>query len=150
MARYLNPLVNGFAQWREEEYWLRNYCPMCGAPPAMGKIVRSDSASLRFLSCGCCGTRWRYPRTRCAFCESKDDRTMVVLAIDGENTLQIAYCDSCKGYLKTCTGDGLEAFLLADWTSLHLDVIALDRGLKRYAESRYQMPSFGIPQPLAL
>jgi hypothetical protein len=29
--------------------------------------------------------------------------------------------------------------LLADWTSLHLDVVALDRGLKRLASSLYEL-----------
>jgi hypothetical protein len=29
--------------------------------------------------------------------------------------------------------------LLADWTSLHLDVLARDRGLKRLAASLYEL-----------
>jgi FdhE protein len=29
--------------------------------------------------------------------------------------------------------------LLADWTSLHLDVLAKDRGLKRLADSLYDL-----------
>jgi hypothetical protein len=29
--------------------------------------------------------------------------------------------------------------LLADWTSIHLDIIAQDRGLKRLATSLYQL-----------
>jgi hypothetical protein len=32
-----------------------------------------------------------------------------------------------------------QAFFLADWTSLHLDIIAQDRGLKRLANSLYEL-----------
>ena len=139
MARYLNPLVNAFAAWREEESWLRNYCPTCASPPAMAQILRAEPASLRFLTCGDCGTRWRFPRTRCPFCETEDDHLSATMAIDGEHALQIAFCNGCKGYLKTCSGEQYEPFLLDDWTSLHLDVIAQDHGLKRYAASRYHL-----------
>ena len=34
---------------------------------------------------------------------------------------------------------GGESVLLADWTSLHLDIVARDRGLMRCAESLYQL-----------
>ena len=45
----------------------------------------------------------------------------------------------CSGYLKTYDGEGSESVLLADWASLHLDVIARDRGLKRLAASLYDL-----------
>ena len=46
---------------------------------------------------------------------------------------------SCRGYLKTYNGEGSEAVLLADWSSLHLDIVAQDRGLKRLAASLYEI-----------
>ena len=139
MARYLHQLVGTFGEWREEERWLRNYCPTCGARPAMAQLVGSDPGRLRFLSCGCCATRWRYRRSSCPFCETEDDPCLAVLAIEGEDALRIDYCRSCGGYLKTYTGGGSESVMLADWTSLHLDIMARDRGLKRYAGSLYQL-----------
>jgi FdhE protein len=60
------------------------------------------------------------------------------VAVEGE-ALRIDYCESCRGYLKTYVGDGSEATLLADWTSIHLDFVALDRGLKRSAQSLYEL-----------
>jgi FdhE protein len=138
MARYLTPVVAAFGQWRAEERWLRNYCPTCGASPGMAQLVGSEPARLRLLSCGCCATRWRYRRTGCPFCDIADDQRLSILTIEGEDALRIEYCESCSGYLKTYTGEGSERLLLADWTSLHLDVIARDRGLKRYAASLYQ------------
>jgi FdhE protein len=50
---------------------------------------------------------------------------------------------ACGSYLKTYEGLGREALLLADWTSLHLDVLAQDRGLKRMAASLFGLESGG-------
>jgi FdhE protein len=138
-ARYLRPIVDAFSEWRDEDRWLRNYCPTCGTPPAMGQLVGTDPGRLRLLSCGRCSTRWRYRRTGCPFCENQDDHRLTALAIEGECGLRIDCCEACGGYLKSYIGEGSERVLLADWTSLHLDIVARDRGLKRFAASLYQL-----------
>jgi FdhE protein len=139
LARYLRPLVDAFSSWRDEELWLCGYCPTCGSPPAMAQLVGFDPGRLRLLSCGCCSTRWRYRRIGCPFCEYGDDYRLSALSIEGEAYLRIDYCNSCSAYLKTYVGEGSESLLLADWTSLHLDIIARDRGLKRLANSLYEV-----------
>ena len=139
LVRYLAPVVIAFDAWRNEERWLRKYCPTCGEPPAMAQLVGKDPGRLRKLSCGRCRTRWRYRRTGCPFCDAKDEHRLAVVAVEGEAGLRIDYCDGCSGYLKTYDGEGSESVLLADWTSLHLDVIARDRGLKRLATSLYDL-----------
>lgn len=139
MARYLCRVVNEFGKWRDEERWLRRYCPTCGALPAMAQLVGLDAGRVRFLSCGCCRTRWRYRRTGCLFCENQDDRRLASMFVEGEEDLRIDYCKSCRGYIKTYEGDGNESVLLGDWTSLHLDIIARDRGLNRLAASLYEI-----------
>jgi FdhE protein len=88
LARYLGPVVSAFKSWRDEERWLRNYCPTCGAPPAMARLVGTDSARLRFLSCGRCGTRWRYRRAVYPFCENEDDHRFAVVAVEGEGIVK--------------------------------------------------------------
>ena len=139
LARDLRPVVVAFARWRDEERWLRNYCPTCGETPAMGQLVGKDPGRMRLLACGCCGTRWRYRRTGCPFCERTDDHRLAVVGVEGESGLRLDYCDGCHGYLKTYDGEGSESVLLADWTSLHLDLLARDRGLKRMAASLYEI-----------
>jgi FdhE protein len=139
LARYLHPIVGAFENWRDEERWLRNYCVTCGAPPAMAQLVGTDPGRLRLLSCGRCGTHWRYRRTGCPFCEKEGDHRLTVVAVEGEEGLRIDHCEACGGYLKTYNGEGSESVLLADWTSLHLDFVALDRGLKRLASSLYEL-----------
>ncbi len=105
----------------------------------MAQLVGTDLGRQRFLACGCCKTRWQYRRTRCPFCEDPDDHRLSVLAVEGEGGLRIDYCESCRGYLKTYEGEGSESVLLADWTSIHLDAVATDRGLKRLAGSVYEI-----------
>jgi FdhE protein len=139
LARYLHPIVRAFKSWRDEERWLRNYCVTCGAPPAMAQLVGTDPGRIRLLSCGRCGTHWRYRRTGCPFCEKEGDHRLTVVAVEGEDGLRIDHCEACGGYLKTYNGEGSESVLLADWTSLHLDVVALDRGLNRLALSLYEL-----------
>jgi FdhE protein len=138
MARFLRPVVIAFEEWRDEERWLRRYCPTCGSLPAMAQLVGVDPGSIRRLSCGGCGTRWRYGRTMCPFCEA-DTQRLSAVTVEGEGGLRIDYCESCGGYLKTYVGEGSESVLLADWTSLHLDVVAIDRGLSRQAVSLYDL-----------
>jgi FdhE protein len=140
LARYLAPLVETFGAWRNGERWLRRYCPTCGSAPAMAQLAGVDPARQRLLSCGCCATRWRYRRTQCPFCEN-DVHRLSGIKVDGEAGLRIDHCEACGGYLKTYEGQGQERLLLADWTSLHLDLLAHERGLKRQAASLYDVES---------
>jgi FdhE protein len=138
MARSIAPIVRAFDARRDEERWLRAYCPTCGAPPAMAQLIGSDPARLRLLACGSCTTRWRFHRTACPFCE-RDEQKIAVVTIESEPRLRIDSCEPCRAYLKTYASQGEEAIFLADWTSLHLDVIARDRGLIRRAASLYEI-----------
>jgi FdhE protein len=138
LAASLAPLVADFGAWRDEQAWMRRYCPTCGSLPAMGQLVGVDPGRQRYLSCGCCGTKWRYGRTLCPFCET-DSHKAASVSVEGEHGLRIDHCEACRGYLKTYAGHGGEAVLLADWTSLHLDIAALERGWRRVAASLYDV-----------
>ena len=87
--------------------------------------------------CGCCGTRWQYTRTGCPFCEGGLPAA-VGRGRRGRGRAAHRLLRVLRGYLKTYDGQGNEALLLSDWTSLHLDLIARDRGLKRLAASLYE------------
>ncbi len=134
--RYLRPLRASYEGWRDEEKWLRRYCPICGSGPAMAQLSGADPGRMRRLVCGRCGCRWQFRRTQCPFCEN-DAQQLSVVVVEGEAGLRIDSCKACHGYLKTYDGQGDEEVLLADWTSLHLDVLAADRGLERRAASLY-------------
>ena len=104
----------------------------------MAQLIGLDPGRKRFLACGCCRTRWQYNRTQCPFCEINVNQ-LAVIAVAGESGLRIDHCESCKGYLKTFVGQDDEALFLSDWSSLHLDFLAADRGLKRLAASLYEL-----------
>ncbi len=140
LAWALRPVVDAFAGWRDDERWQRRYCPTCGAGPAMGQIAGTDPARHRLLCCGRCRTRWRWRRTQCPFCEN-DSHRLAGIKVEGEPDLRIDHCTECRGYLKTYVGQGKESLLLADWTSLHLDLLAHERGLERKATSLYDLGS---------
>ena len=137
-ARYLRPVRESYEAWRDEESWLRPYCPLCGSRPAMAQLSGSDPGRKRRLVCGGCDTRWQFRRTQCPFCEH-DSQKLSSVAIQGEGGLRIDWCESCRGYLKTYDGEGEEDVLLADWTSLHVDLVARERGLERMASSLYAL-----------
>ena len=137
MARFLAPVVLAFNAWRDEEKWQRRYCPTCGSLPAMAQLAGEESGRRRLLLCGCCGTRWHFKRTCCPFCEGDAQRLESVI-VEGEAGMRIDHCASCRGYIKTYDGCGHEGVLLSDWSSLHLDLLACDRGLKRLAASLYE------------
>ena len=136
-ARYLRPVVDAYERSGEDERWIRGYCPTCGSAPALAHLAEADASRARRLCCGLCGTRWQYPRTKCPFCE-EDSQKLSILSIEGESGLRIDHCPSCRGYLKTYAGKGDESLLLSEWASLHLDLVAFDRGLKRLAASLYE------------
>lgn len=144
MRRHLAPLVAAFTRWRDDDRWWRRHCPVCGSLPAMAQLVGVDPARRRMLCCGSCGARWQFRRTACPFCEH-DAQRLSIIAIESEAGLRIDWCEACRGYLKTCVGQGDETVLLADWTSLHLDVAAHDRGLQRVAASMYDVESLLSP-----
>jgi FdhE protein len=137
--RVLDPIVRGATE-RDAGRWGRGHCPTCGALPAMAQLVEGDGGRVRLLACGCCATRWRYRRIGCPFCGSEAPDRLEVLELEGEVPLRLDACTECRGYLKTYTDEGDEALFLADWPTLHLDVAAGNRGLRRLGASLYDFP----------
>ncbi|HEX8908577.1 MAG TPA: formate dehydrogenase accessory protein FdhE [Anaeromyxobacteraceae bacterium] len=142
----LAPLLRDYAAWREaaasaagEDPWMRGECPTCGARPAMAQLSGGEDGRRRSLACGCCGTTWSFRRTGCPSCGEVSPDRLRVLELAGEERVRLDTCDSCGGYLKTYVGNGEEEVFLADWTTLHLDVLARERGLKRVSTSLYDL-----------
>lgn len=142
----LAPLLRDYAAWREaaasaagEDPWMRGECPTCGALPAMAQLSGGEDGRRRRLACGCCGTTWSFRRTGCPFCGEVTPDRLGVLELAGGERVRLDTCDSCGGYLKTYEGNGEERVFLADWTTLHLDVLARERGLKRVGRSLYDL-----------
>jgi FdhE protein len=113
--------------------WRRGLCPICGSPPTLAEVQGKEGA--RRLRCGLCAAGWPYPRVRCAFCANTDPLTLGTLSLEGEaEKYRVQTCGVCHGYLKVVvTFDPIPEDLLAieDLMTLHLDLIAAERGYSR-------------------
>jgi FdhE protein len=139
LERVLRPWIVSFAEWRSDTLWGRPSCPICGSLPTMAQLKRTNKGRERFLSCGCCRSRWSYQRTGCPLCGNLDQDKLEILELEQEKDFRIDVCRSCNGFLKTYTREGDEDLLLADWSTLHLDVLAGQQGLQRRANSLYEL-----------
>jgi len=138
-AGALAKTLAAFAGWRVDASWGRSYCPTCGALPMMSWLVPGDGVRERQLSCGCCGTSWAAERIGCPYCGNADSDKLSILEAEGQGGLRLDLCEVCKGYTKTWAGEGDPALLLCDWTSLHLDLIAIGRGYLRKGVSLFEL-----------
>ena len=139
LQRVLAPLVAEVGRWRDEERWRRGECPTCGSAPMMGTLIPVAEGRGRQLACGCCRTRWTFKRVACPFCANEDANRLGVLELEGEPGLRLDVCEECKGYVKTYTGTRDLELVLSDWPTLHLDVLARERGYERRGASLYEL-----------
>ena len=135
----LKPLKQQVAELLNDHQWRKGYCPVCGQLPAMGHLVRTEKGRERDLVCGCCQMKWRYRRIGCPYCDNSKQEQLKIIGLDDEPDLRIDTCEKCKCYLKTYTGEGKEQVALADWSTLHLDLIAKKHGFKRVGYQRYEV-----------
>jgi FdhE protein len=115
---------------RESVVWQRGYCPTCGSWPLLGEYRGLDQ--MRFLRCGLCAASWEAARLYCPFCGTRDHEHLGYLQVEGEETsYKAATCSQCQGYVKmlsTLTALPPLALLVADVATMHLDLIAAERG----------------------
>jgi FdhE protein len=113
------------------ETWLKGYCPLCGSLPSLSLL--KEEVGKRYLVCSFCGYQWRTDRILCPFCKSKDQESLHYFYGEGEETHRIDLCDKCHQYIKTIdTRTLIESDpVLEDLTTLHLDLLASQKGYKR-------------------
>ncbi len=131
--------------------WWEGYCPLCGAWPVLVEYLGLERK--RQLRCGRCGTGWALPMLRCAFCDETDHEQLGYLAADGggggggggggaEEMRKVEVCKTCRGYVKgltTVRALAPWAILLDDLATVHLDVVAIERGYERPARPGYPL-----------
>jgi FdhE protein len=117
----------------DSETWLKGYCPLCGSPPSVSLL--KEEVGKRYLLCSYCGYQWRADRISCPFCENKDQESLHYFFGEGEETHRIDLCDKCHQYIKTIDTRTLQASdpILEDLSTLHLDLLASQKGYKRPA-----------------
>jgi FdhE protein len=124
----------GMEQLRSEidpETWLKGFCPICGSLPSLSLL--KDEVGIRYLLCSFCGYQWRIERLICPFCNNKEQESLQYFYGEGEDAYRIDLCDKCHQYIKTIDLRRVEGSDLAleDLASLHLDILASQKGYKR-------------------
>ncbi len=108
--------------------WLKGYCPVCGALPALLYLSRDGE---RNAHCSLCATHWELHRLQCPCCGNRQHESLGYIYIETEPQYRIHYCKLCNCYFKQIdTKEMSEAPLLAleEWTTLHLDLLAQRAG----------------------
>lgn len=115
----------------DPESWLKGYCPMCGSLPFLS-LLKGEGGK-RYLLCSFCGFQWRVERFFCPFCKNKDQSSLHYFFAEGEEIYRIDTCDGCHQYIKTFNARDFEMIdpELEDLATLHLDLLASDKGYKR-------------------
>lgn len=140
LAETLKPLKSKTMELLEDNRWKRGYCPICGQLPAMGQLVTiaQDQGRERELVCGCCQMRWQYRRIGCPYCDNQEQEALKIIEVAEEPDLRLDTCEKCKSYLKIYTGEGNQQVAMADWSTLHLDLIGEKNGYKRTGYQMYK------------
>lgn len=111
------------------------WCPVCAAWPLIAESRGLERE--RWLRCGRCGTGWRADPGRCCYCGNRDHRMLGYLAAEGQGEARrVLTCDGCGGYLKaiaTLAAPSAAEIVLADLSTVELDLAAVDRGFDRPA-----------------
>ncbi len=113
--------------------WLRGYCPICGSFPQMSELKGEGQ---RFFACSFCDFEWLSERLKCPFCENKDHRFLHYFYEEGKEIYRVYVCDKCKQYIKTVDSrkfDYEPDLNLEDIATIHLDILASEKGFKRPA-----------------
>jgi len=132
LRAYADRLLPMLERVVDEVTWQRGYCPICGGWPLLAELRGVELAE--YLRCSGCGAGWRWQRLACPYCSNDDYRSLQTLTIEGEQRFRISVCERCKGYLKLGNAfdpPPAEFLALDDVASLHLDVVAIERGYQR-------------------
>ncbi|MDQ7786190.1 MAG: formate dehydrogenase accessory protein FdhE [Thermodesulfovibrionales bacterium] len=131
----LSVFVDQIRDSMDTKNWLRGYCPVCGSLP---RISALRGKGQRFFLCTFCSFEWQSERLKCPFCENSDHQTLHYLYTDGDEICRVELCEKCKKYIKTIDTRKLSYepdLHLEDIATIHLDILASEKGFSRPAFS---------------
>ncbi len=125
----LTQLSAELARLRGAAAWAQGYCPNCGGWPLLGE--HRGLEQLRYLRCGLCAAEWQVDRLLCPFCGTREHTDLSYLHVEGADHERAVTCEQCHRYLKVLASlaplTPLD-LVVRDLATLHLDMIALERG----------------------
>jgi FdhE protein len=118
------------AYLRNDEPWLKGYCPVCGSAPILS-ILESEGA--RSLICSFCWHPWSVKRSFCPFCENSENKELHYFFSEEEKEFRVYLCDKCNKYIKTIDTREVDRIIyppLEQVLTLHLDFKAREEGFE--------------------
>lgn len=115
--------------------WHRGYCPICGSLPLISQFGAEGHRSYR---CSFCGFEWPGERLKCPFCENTDHAKLHYFYTEEDEAHRVDLCDNCNQYIKTVDARKLDYepdLEMEDIVTIHLDILASEKGYKRPAAS---------------
>jgi FdhE protein len=111
--------------------WEKGICPICGSLPFMSLL--DAEGGKKTLLCSFCGYPWRIGRFLCPFCNNREQGSLHYFYAEFEESYRIDICEKCRQYIKTIDLRKTESPdpSLEDVATLHLDILALQKGYKR-------------------
>ena len=131
----IQPSLNENAEQLKDQVdlknWLKGYCPVCGSSPQISEL---KDEGRRFFLCSFCRFQWPSERLKCPYCENADHEKLQYLYEEGQEAYRVDVCDNCKQYIKTVDARKLDYepdLPLEDIMTIHLDILASEKGYKR-------------------
>ena len=127
------PVVSAFDAWRDEERWLRSYCPTCGGAAGHGAAARQGSGAHAEARLRPLPDALAIPANRLPVLRGRTNIGSPSWRSKARAGCASTTANAVRGISRPTTARATRSVLLADWTSLHLDLLARDRGLSRKA-----------------
>ena len=136
----INPVMelyaSSFQDKIKEGIWTQGYCPLCGSKPFMG-VLKGEEGK-RYLICERCSSEWLFVRVKCPYCGNEDQKTLSYLVVEDDEVYRVETCEVCKKYIKIIDLrkiSGNISYYIENIATLHLDMVALEKGYESDAHS---------------
>ncbi len=110
-----------------------NKCPRCQGEPQLAILRPEGDGGKRWLLCSLCQTEWEFYRVLCPNCGERDHAKLPRFAGEGNGSVRVEACDSCRAYLKSfdLTVDGLIIPLVDEIATAPLDIWAAEKDYRK-------------------
>lgn len=124
-----------FQKKLENIKWNEAFCPFCGFLPSLAVIAGEEGH--KFLDCSLCGHMWGFPRLLCISCKKE---VKEYFYNPDDESCKVELCGECKNYTKVFderNSAPLYPSLVKDLITLHMDVIAKEKGFSKESRSLF-------------
>ncbi len=102
------------------ENYMDKICPFCGSKFKYGYI---DNDGKKFLVCSICNFEWRYPRIKCPFCETEEQKKLSYIEFENNNFVRFYECENCGNFYKVFLLEHLKNYKTLDEADIETKIL---------------------------